>query len=348
VIYHLSFAFDDKINFPGYPHAAFRFGLGQYSIDLFFMISGFVILWSVQRVATVGDFAYSRFSRLFPAFWASLLMVSGYVLFAEHVLDVHQLGPLAFTFPQWLANVTMLPHWVPGGNFEAIEGAYWTLAIEMGFYIAIGVAMAFRLTTRNRIVPLIAVVWTLDTASTGLHFLSALNSGVHVEFRDWTNLFLAGMALFLLYQDRDRPRRDRQILWVVFWSAPLTDVMRFGGVRGPIVAVFCVLMYFAVFRTVPGLTSRPLLWLGGISYSLYLVHNAMGMLTMKMLMDHGSSRNVAMLVALVQAFVLAILLNKIVEKPVTRWLRRRHPISKSARESRRPDEGQPSASTSVQ
>jgi peptidoglycan/LPS O-acetylase OafA/YrhL len=65
-------------------------------------------------------------------------------------------------------------------------------------------------------------------------------------------------------------------------------------------------------------------------------------------MDHGSSRNVAMLVALVQAFVLAILLNKIVEKPVTRWLRRRHPVSKSARESRRPDEGQPSASTAVQ
>jgi len=333
VIYHVTIGFDDRINFPGYPHSAFRFGLLQYSLDLFFMISGFVILWSVQRLRSVGDFAYGRFSRLFPTFWASLLMVSGYILFAQHVLGANHLGPLAFTFPQWLANVTMLPHWVPGGHFEAIEGVYWTLAVEMGFYLAIGVAMAFRLTTRNRIVPLMAVVWTLDTASTGLHFLSALQSGYHGEFRDFTNLFLAGMALFLLYQDRDRPKRDRQILWVIFWSAPFTDVLRFASHRAPAVALFCVLMYFAVFRRIPGLSSRPLVWLGGLSYSLYLVHNAMGMLTMKLLMDHGSSRNLAMLVALVQAFVLAILLNKIVEKPVTRWLRRRRSSSNVARET---------------
>jgi peptidoglycan/LPS O-acetylase OafA/YrhL len=323
LLFHLTQGFDDKINFPGYPHAFYSFEWAQYSLDLFFMISGFVILWSVQSVRTVGDFAYSRFSRLFPAFWASLLMVSAYILFAQHVVGAHHLGPLPFTFPQWLANVTMLPHWIPGGHFEAIEGAYWTLAVEMGFYLVIGVLMAVGLTKKNRIVPTMAVVWFVDLVSTGLHFLGAMSSGNHAEFRDFTNLFLAGMALYLLYADRSRPRRDRQILWLIFWSTPFIEVLRFGTVRAVATAILLVLMYFAVFRTVPGLNTRPFIWLGGISYSLYLVHNSMGMLTEKLLLDRGWDRNVVVIVAFVQAFVLAILLNKIVEKPVTRWLRRR-------------------------
>jgi peptidoglycan/LPS O-acetylase OafA/YrhL len=330
VIFHLTAGFDDPINFPGYPRAWFHFGVGQYGIDLFFMISGFVILWSVQRVATVGDFAYSRFSRLFPPFWGSLILTSGYILFAEHVLGAHQLGPLQFTFPQWLANVTMVPHWIPGGHFEAIEGAYWTLAVEMGFYLLIGLAMACRLTTRNRIVPTMAVIWTVDLVATGVRFLGAMSSGVHVEPRDFTNLFLGGMALYLLFADRSRPRRDRTILWVIFWSTPFVQVLRFAGSGVIVLAVLVVVMYLAVFHTIPGLNSRPLRWLGGISYSLYLVHNAMGMLTMKLLLDRGWDRNVVVLIALVQAFVLAILLNKAVEKPVTRWLRQRRAPAKPA------------------
>ncbi len=49
---------------------------GNYGVFLFFAISGFVILLTLQNCATALDFAISRFSRIFPAYWAAILLTS--------------------------------------------------------------------------------------------------------------------------------------------------------------------------------------------------------------------------------------------------------------------------------
>jgi peptidoglycan/LPS O-acetylase OafA/YrhL len=321
VIFHYTSAFDIKEHFPGYPRAIINFSGGRYGVELFFVISGFVILWSVQRVGGVGDFAWSRFSRLFPPFWASMLLVTVYVLFAEHVLNAG-IGPLTFTTPQWFANVTMVPSWF---GFTELDGAYWTLAVEMIFYVMIAVLMLAKLTTPRRIVPTIVTIWCIDLAANGLSFLNGMSSHNHSPNQDFTFLFLAGMALFLLFGERDRPRRDRQILWVVYWSAPIFFALEFQPVGAAVVAAIVVTMYVAVFHDLRVLHTRPLQFMGGISYSLYLVHAYPGYITLKLLLDAGWNRNLAVLVAIVQSFVLAYILNRTVEKPVTRWLRQRKP-----------------------
>ena len=323
VVFHFTFSFDDRGTFPGYPRAVVSFAGGRYGVQLFFVISGFVILWSIQRQSTVGKFAFSRFSRLFPPYWASLVFVSAYILFAQHVLDAG-IGPLTFTSGQWFANITMVPRWIPPFRFHEVDSAYWTLAIEMGFYVIIGVMMATGLTRKNRIVPVMFSFWCFDLAVNVLHFLSSVSSGNTTPGTgDYSNLFLAGMALFLLFQERDRPKRDRQILWVIVWGAPVLEVLRFQKVGAVVVLAVVTSVYLAIFRSIPLLHSRSLQWLGGISYSLYLMHEFPGYITMKLLLDDGWNRNLVVVVAIVQSFVLAIILNKTVEKPVTRWLRQR-------------------------
>jgi peptidoglycan/LPS O-acetylase OafA/YrhL len=323
VLFHYTSGFDQRHYFPGYPQALFSFAVGRYGVALFFVISGFVILWSIQRVNTVGDFAYSRFSRLFPPYWASLFFGSAYILFAEHVLNAG-IAPLTFTGGQWFANLTMVPRWIPPFRFLEVDGVYWTLAIEMGFYLLIGVMMATGLTKRNRIVPAMFSFWCFDLVLNVLRFLSGVSSGNHAPGTgDYTNLFMAGMALFLLFQERDRPRRDRQILWVMVWGAPVLEALRFQKAGTVVVLVIVATVYFAIFRSIPLLHTRPLQWVGGISYSLYLVHAYPGYITIKLLLDHGWNRNLAVVAAIVQTFILAIILNKTVEKPVTRWLRQR-------------------------
>jgi peptidoglycan/LPS O-acetylase OafA/YrhL len=323
VVFHFTFSFDQRGTFPGYPHAIFSFPGGRYGVQLFFVISGFVILWSIQRQTTVGKFAWSRFTRLFPPYWASLVFVSVYILFAQHVLDAG-VGALGFTAGQWFANISMVPRWIPPFRFHEVDAAYWTLAIEMGFYVVIGVMMATGLTKKNRIVPAMFTFWCFDLAVNGIHFLSGVASGNTVPGTgDYSNLFLAGMALFLLFQERDRPKRDRQILWVMVWGAPVLEALRFQKVGALVVLAVVSSVYLAIFRSIPLLHSRQLQWLGGISYSLYLMHEFPGYITMKLLLDDGWNRNLVVLVAIVQSFVLAIILNKTVEKPVTRWLRQR-------------------------
>src|SRR4030095_2287642 len=50
--------------------------LGNYGVQLFFMISGFVIFMTIEKTRTAMDFVVTRFSRLYPAYWASLLIAT--------------------------------------------------------------------------------------------------------------------------------------------------------------------------------------------------------------------------------------------------------------------------------
>jgi peptidoglycan/LPS O-acetylase OafA/YrhL len=322
MLYHFTFIFDEAVA-PGSQKSVYAFALGRYGVNLFFMISGFVILWSIQRVDRVGQFAYSRFTRLFPPFWASIFIVTAFILLGRHVYGT-SMEILQFTVPQWFANFTMVPRWFPGVNWQPLDGAYWTLALEMGFYVTIGVMMALGLTRRRRIVPTMAVLWSIDVFLNVVNFLHRMSLGDHVPGQvDYTPLFIVGMSLFLLYQEKDRPRRDRQILWLMVVVTPFLELLRFNVTSAVVTMGLVAVMYFAIFRTIPGLTARPLQFLGGISYSLYLVHCYPGYVTMKLLMDHGWNRNLAVLAAIAQSLVLAIILNRTVEKPVTRWLRQR-------------------------
>ena len=53
----------------------FDFEIGHYGVQLFFCVSGFVIYWTLERSKTLMDFAVSRFSRLYPAYWAAIALL---------------------------------------------------------------------------------------------------------------------------------------------------------------------------------------------------------------------------------------------------------------------------------
>ena len=58
----------------------FGFPAGNYGVHLFFLISGFVIFMTLERTRNAMDFVVSRFSRLYPAYWAAML-VTGVVVY---------------------------------------------------------------------------------------------------------------------------------------------------------------------------------------------------------------------------------------------------------------------------
>lgn len=106
-------------------HLAFLHGvidLGKVGVVAFFLISGFIVPYSFRSPGAVGRFATSRFFRLYPAYWLSLLLA---VLCLPHFTSVN------FTSAQVLANLTMLPKLL--GQKE-ILGVYWTLFVELVFY----------------------------------------------------------------------------------------------------------------------------------------------------------------------------------------------------------------------
>ena len=94
---------------------------------VFFLCSGFIIPASLERNGSLATFWVSRFFRLYPLYWLSLLAALGLALVGRHVQAGLRPG-------DWLVNATMLQAFV--GSPDAI-GVYWTLAFEMIFYLSV-------------------------------------------------------------------------------------------------------------------------------------------------------------------------------------------------------------------
>ncbi|MBV8356895.1 MAG: acyltransferase, partial [Deltaproteobacteria bacterium] len=128
-LYHLGWYY--ALNLDAHFASSLSFPFGHYGVDLFFVISGFVIFMTLERATSVGRFAVSRFARLYPAFWIALC-----IALAARALD----GRLSMSFGEILANATMVP-----AMFSApfVDPVYWTLLCELVFYVLAGAFFAF-------------------------------------------------------------------------------------------------------------------------------------------------------------------------------------------------------------
>jgi peptidoglycan/LPS O-acetylase OafA/YrhL len=116
-------------------HGAYvsAFEIGRYGVQLFFIISGVVIAMTLSRSSGPAEFAFRRFSRLMPAYLVATIVTFAIVhLMGPHELQVNALDlALAWAKP-------ILDFGYPG-----VDGAAWSLRIEVEFYIGAGALYYF-------------------------------------------------------------------------------------------------------------------------------------------------------------------------------------------------------------
>lgn len=242
---------------------------GRFGVVLFFFVSGFVIPFSFPDSATpVRDFAISRFFRLYPAYWTSLLIG----LVTMQLVEA-KLAPLS----QIVANVTMLQTFV---NVPNLWVFYWTLAIELLFYF--GCTALFAMGLLNRRFTAVTIVVAAALIGT--------TAAILIENRTVSSLMEVGLnlsAMFLGKIIRDTVIGGKlrwshvtvcTLLYAIF-ALTLAD-RRFGGVYQEnffytysiglaYVVAALVFIAFAVFGE--RLAWRPMAFVGVISYSVYLM-----------------------------------------------------------------------------
>lgn len=106
----------------------------KYGVEMFFMISGFVILGSLLRHENVSSFLKDRFIRIYSAWIPSLIAVT-VVLLALHIKLFARLAPLE-QFGLFVANVFLLPPLLP---LPMIHQVSWSLSYEWVFYLTAAV-----------------------------------------------------------------------------------------------------------------------------------------------------------------------------------------------------------------
>lgn len=165
---------------------------------MFFIISGFVILMTLSRTETWKDFVVSRASRIYPAYWAAVLLTFG-------VVSLASLPGREATLPEALVNLTMLQDWL---GAPRVDGVHWTLSVELSFYALMLAAFGVGLIKRPL---LIGLIWLSVLPLALLLFLLSFELPARfllfILAVRYAHLFIAGMMFYELYLGRRaRPR----------------------------------------------------------------------------------------------------------------------------------------------
>lgn len=311
VLYHYTFGYTQVVgkHMPGLDLIATD---GHLGVNLFFIISGFVIFMTLERSAKAADFSVSRFARLWPPY----LVCAGFTSLLIAVLDFN---PNHLTLGDALLNVLMLNKVL--GNVS-IDPSYWTLTYEVLFYA--GAAMIFFGLKIKRI------EWAC-LAWLGLAFVARVSTFNEHHQRvgvllgvDFCHFFVLGMMIYLIYQ--------RRTDWLTWSTAILAFSMTmFGPSYNPgaiklwqfmlLTALFVVVVWLVAERKIRFLNIAPLLFLGEISYSLYLVHQIAGYWVIRQLEALGWDPDHAIWVAVLCAIVAATCVRKWVEVPAQKAIR---------------------------
>ncbi len=308
---------------------------GWLAVEAFFVISGFAILWSSQG-RTPAQFTGSRAGRLYPGLWACVL--------ATAVLQTFWSGGRELSLRDTLLNLTMAPD-VFGAELSQV--VYWTLLVELKFYVLVGVLMLFGALTRVRALTL-ALAW--PAAGMLVQGFGYPEVAEHLVVRH-SVYFGIGMVLFLLWQDvtahRDRTVPDgvaRRALLVDLGALALllglsvdrvtTSAHQASGLQGvPVHGGVAVAVLLAVVGAVwlavqpwATLHNRHLAALcvlaGALTYPLYLVHTQFGWAVTELLSSNGYGTWTALTAATAVSMLLAAAIYYAVERPFATRLRR--------------------------
>ncbi|MFF1452019.1 acyltransferase family protein [Streptomyces sp. NPDC058274] len=295
------------------------FAYGCLGVQVFFVISGFVICMSGWGRPLRAFFA-SRASRLLPSYWAAVILVTA--VFALPVVAYQAVSP-----SDALVNLTMLQQ--PLG-VDRVLGVCWTLWAEVRFYALFALCIVLPGANRQRVI-LFCAGWTLAAAIAQTANQPLLNIILMPEYAPF---FIGGVGLYLVH----RNRRDAYawgivgVSWLIgqhyavmrLWHAPNPDFFSYRTSFGIILVV--TFGYLAVAAiALGGLNRVNWRWLtvaGALTYPFYLIHEHLGWVAIKAYHQtlHIPSYG-TFLLTVTTMLLLAWLLNRYVENLLAPRLR---------------------------
>lgn len=246
------------------------FSIGKYGVQLFFVISGFVIPWAMYHAGFTKSFFFKflakRLARLEPPYLFSIVIVLTILYLREKLLGSQNNHIEVGTIQVILHFGYLIPFFE---GYKWLNQVYWTLAIEFQYYFFI--ALLF--------IPLIRahMFYRIIIYST-IIILSFIGNDKFLPY--WLPVFLLGIILFLF--------KTKLIINKEYYIVT-TFVLVFCLYKYPILSVLYTIIPLVFVLFFADLKIKVLNFFGKMSYSIYLIHPLIGASFINILSHHINS-----------------------------------------------------------
>lgn len=286
------------------PVLAAIFNFGQTGVHVFFLISGFIIVYSLTdagyKTNKFFTFLIKRSIRIDPAYYLTVLLT---ILLFEYLSAVSPVKTEKFVFvpQQFLAHLSYI---VPFTKYAFYMHVFWTLCIEFQFYILIGLLYFI---TDN---------WMYKNLFLVLFCLSSFFKWPNTEYVVFTysSIFATGISLVALYQNKT-------------WLNAITSTLFLGLVGYQFgIPIFLLLTSTSLVILFHSSFIKLLIFLGNLSYSLYLTHTLTLIVLLrvfaKLRLDLNKNPLFWLLIEVLVAIACSNVFYKLIEKPSLAYSKR--------------------------
>ena len=327
------------------------FNAGAQGVDLFFILSGFVLAWNyLDRMGphwsarATWHFLWLRLSRVWPIYLVTMHLAAVWIIITLHVGDSPSPDAERLTALNYVRQFFMVQLWFsPFFDHTSWDGPAWSISAEWLAYLLFGmlILLIFRIALVSRARTLLALAFFASLPPT----LLLLSSGM--LYTPWSWLprivaqFTAGAVACAAVRRLDIGERGRRIagylsvalvvgivaILYYYDAHPVAGMVDPGGVVALLFMPLVVALSIGV-GTLPALLStRPMIYGGQISFSLYMIHEPVHTVWDWAVAQYGIvlSKPVAKVVVIgliLLAVAAAMVLFRFVEEPARRWMRR--------------------------
>lgn len=284
VVYHF-FVILNLGNLPLFPYIHY---LGLFGVSLFFVISGFLVYSSFLSIyrkynqdigLSLKKYFINRAFRILPAYYFNFLIV---LLLASFTIDANYMYSLSF-IKQILSHLSLTSYFIYKDSGLGFNGSYWTLSIEMLWYLAVPIIVLYADKARFILGAMIIsffMFYLLDVIYENELFNFTKSKAAHLfyySFQLFPQFVFFGLGMLIYKYNTNLSIKKEYLNFIIsFFIIFAFMLLSKAGVdtflMRNIVLFFVTLMLFILLYNQKFSKLCFISWLGKISYSIYLWH----------------------------------------------------------------------------
>lgn len=303
VIYHLCFRFFDIFSLEHFHFIVFDY-FGSFAVTVFLFISSFYMIpRNSQQEFSYFGYLKKRLKRIWLPYAAAVAVIYPIVTLSNYPYDV--------SVKDFVLNLFLLQ-----GVFRAdfVDGAHWYVILLVYLIIIIGLLRKLKLAEKWYVY----CIWMVVTAA-----LLKLDVPVVPNLLGYSYVGIISAGITIGHFNGDLTKLKNEKPWIIVLAASVGYTFFAFNYIFVIQMLLAAAVSLLAFNQKLGFLSfKPLVFIGNISYSVYLMHQFIGYTIMyELMLVSGEVRWWYSAIAIAAAFVLGMILYYLAENPI--WLKRR-------------------------